>query len=77
MKAPARLGGSTPLSRPDDRLSGSASDASDHPWRRVLLRVGGVLLAALLVWAVVTLLDRAEGDLSLVAAPVAASVLPA
>ncbi|WP_067069277.1 hypothetical protein [Roseateles chitosanitabidus] len=69
MKAPARLGGSTPLPRPDDRLSGSSPDVSGHAWRRALLRAGGVVLAALLVWAVVTLLDRAEGDLSLVASP--------
>lgn len=77
MKAPARLSGSTPLARPDKSLSGSSSDTPRHPWRQTLLRVGGVVMAALLVWAVVTLLDRAEGDLRLVAAPTVATTLSA
>jgi hypothetical protein len=62
MKAPARLGGAVPPVP-------ARSAAPAHRWRRVLLRVMGIVIAALALLAAMAWLDQAEGDLRQVLAP--------
>lgn len=67
MKAPARLAGAPP------RVPSDAERAAHRRWMQRLSRAGGVMLAALLVWGAMAVLNRAEGDLRQVRAPSSAS----